>query len=199
MFMMDSDTYVCDECGTLFPFLSPGDQYGGIWECEDCGKHFCTDCFIRSASRKDFDTMLAEDSIVRCADCYKEMEDENMSNLSMEQLDQIVDSVADRLNWDVTRHSESGREMYEFETHSDAGEHLIYDAYADSLSEDLYNNAESFDIDEHVEMWISARMHGDSSVPNAVRLVEDATEIEKMLYDLYYAMQDALLQAEKED
>ena len=122
-----------------------------------------------------------------------------MKNLSLEQLDTIVESVAERLNWNVTRCSESGNERYEFETHSNAGEHLIVNTYADTLLRDLYDNAESFDIDEHVEMWLAARLNGDSSVPNAVELVDDARKIEKMLYRLYSAMRDALEQKEMED
>ena len=38
--------------------------------------------------------------------------------------------------------------------------------------------------------------HCEECIPDTV---EDAKEIEKMLYDLFYAMQEALLQAEKED
>lgn len=70
---MSSDTYECDFCG----FPAKWDEHesgyrGDIWECEYCGRHFCTGCFINGLGRPAFDHMLRETDVVVCPDCYTE-------------------------------------------------------------------------------------------------------------------------------
>ena len=116
--------------------------------------------------------------------------------------EQVV-SAADEIGWMVSIIRTTGydheKTEYEFETWSPAGEDLIVSAHDDTLIRDLWEEAVYFDIDEHVSMWLQAKMNGDSSVPGAVQLVDDAREIEKMLYELYEGMKAALEKGDSED
>ena len=68
MYKMDTDTYVCDFCEKEYKWEA--DDYGTIWECEGCGKHFCTDCFTAALGRRAFNTMVRKHEKVLCPDCY---------------------------------------------------------------------------------------------------------------------------------
>ncbi len=70
MYNMDSDKYTCDYCNREFSW--DGEDYGNIWECEKCGKHFCTECFIKIAGTVAFMKMQNEGDKVLCPECYKE-------------------------------------------------------------------------------------------------------------------------------
>lgn len=54
--------------------------------------------------------------------------------------------------------------------------------------EQIENYADNFDADEHVEMWVEAKRNGVSGVPSITELVDDARDIQKMLYDLVNAV-----------
>ena len=58
MYSMVKDTYTCDTCGFEEKWDAHDDHRGDIWECECCGAHFCTDCFVKS---------LAESLLIRCS------------------------------------------------------------------------------------------------------------------------------------
>ena len=80
MYNMAKDTYECDFCGWEEPWDANDDDHGSMWECEDCGKHFCTKCFTARWGRKAWDTMLHagligsfETSRIMCPDCYGEI------------------------------------------------------------------------------------------------------------------------------
>ena len=48
---------------------------------------------------------------------------------------------------------------------------------------------QQFDVDEHVEMWVSARNNGTSGIPSSIEeLMEDAENIQEMLNDLADAL-----------
>jgi len=75
MYNMAKDTYKCDFCGWEAPWDGGDDDHGSMWECEDCGKHFCTTCFTARWSRKAWDTMLHAGLIgskIMCPECYGE-------------------------------------------------------------------------------------------------------------------------------
>lgn len=81
----------------------------------------------------------------------------------------------------------------EIENWSPAGENIIetirFDGTPEGLLQSLKENAESFDVDDHVEMWIEGR--GKNGVPDTAReLVEDAEAIQEMLDDLYNAVSE---------
>lgn len=80
MYIMDTDLYECDFCGFQSKFDASDDDHGSMWECEDCGKHFCEKCFIDRWGRKAWDTMLHagligsfETSRIMCPSCYGEI------------------------------------------------------------------------------------------------------------------------------
>lgn len=70
MYSMGKDTYICDTCGFEEKWDAHDDRRGDMWECEHCGKHFCTRCFVDKLGRESFDKMLSETDFVLCADCY---------------------------------------------------------------------------------------------------------------------------------
>ena len=47
---------------------------------------------------------------------------------------------------------------------------------------------ESFDVDDHIDMWVEARRNGVSGIPSTRRLAIDAEAIDEMLKELAYAL-----------
>lgn len=83
--------------------------------------------------------------------------------------------------WNITKTSDG----YEFQKHSPAGEDFSFaielqEETQDAIFKAIYKYAENFDIDEHVELWVSSR--GKNGVPNSITaLVKDAQNIVEML------------------
>lgn len=71
MYKIDTDTYVCDYCGVEFVWNVHNEDHGDVWECEDCGRHFCTNCFVSALGRDAFDTMTRESDKVLCPGCFE--------------------------------------------------------------------------------------------------------------------------------
>lgn len=69
---MSKDTYTCDTCGFEEKWDAHDDHRGDIWECEYCGEHFCTACFVKECGREAFDRMLRETDFIVCPKHYKE-------------------------------------------------------------------------------------------------------------------------------
>ena len=53
---MSKDTYTCDTCGFEEKWDAHDDRRGDIWECEYCGAHFCTECFVKKLGREMVET-----------------------------------------------------------------------------------------------------------------------------------------------
>ncbi len=108
-----------------------------------------------------------------------------------EKLQKLLDKV-EYLGWRYKVYEDGSIGL---ENWSPAGEDLLFEtqegATADSFLHDLYVNADEFDPDEHVEMWVEARMCGRKDVPPARVLAKDADEIADMYWDLFYGVQDA--------
>lgn len=69
---------------------------------------------------------------------------------------------------------------FDIQWYSPAGEDFHLNIDSESFLSDFMFQAESFDVDEHVELWIESR--GKRGVPNTVReIVEDAEAIQKKL------------------
>lgn len=70
MYLMNSDLYECDICGFKEKWDAHDDRRGDLWECERCGKHFCTNCFKKACGEEDFRKMLSETDNVLCPECW---------------------------------------------------------------------------------------------------------------------------------
>ena len=96
--------------------------------------------------------------------------------------------VCERLEWSVYECDDGSIEL---EKHSPAGEDFSICVGAENFVDNVKEYAASFDQEEHIEMWASAR-HAVSGVPSIKELVKDAEDIDKMLKELA----EALFQAE---
>ncbi len=96
--------------------------------------------------------------------------------------------VCERLEWSVYECDDGSIEL---EKHSPAGEDFSICVGAENFVDNVKEYAASFDQEEHIEMWVSAR-HAVSGVPSIKELVKDAEDIDKMLKELA----EALFQAE---
>lgn len=72
MYNMSKSTYSCDVCGFEGEWDAHDDIHGDIWECECCGTHFCTDCFVKEVGREAFDRMMRESDRVLCVKHFQE-------------------------------------------------------------------------------------------------------------------------------
>lgn len=75
MYLMSSGKYQCDFCDYETDWDKADEEHGVMWECECCGKHFCTKCFERTQGAESFAKMMKESNKVLCPDCYKESEE----------------------------------------------------------------------------------------------------------------------------
>ena len=71
MYLMGRDEYECDICGFREKWDAHDDHRGDMWECERCGKHFCTNCFKKACGEEDFRKMLSETDNVLCPECWQ--------------------------------------------------------------------------------------------------------------------------------
>lgn len=101
--------------------------------------------------------------------------------------------ICEQLGWRITDDSYGHIEL---EKYSPAGEDFSFIVCAKSFVENVKEYAESFDQDEHIEMWIEARHNGVRGVPSTRELVKDAEEIESMLKELSEALLETELQRE---
>lgn len=125
-------------------------------------------------------------------------------NISKE-LQRMLDK-AEELDWTYAVYEEprqNNRTFVEMGKYSPAGEDfsmiIDFDAedQAESFLKDLWDYADNFDIDDHVEMWLPER--GKGGCPDTAReLVEDAEAIVEMIKELYGQM-DSVLHLELSD
>ena len=111
---------------------------------------------------------------------------EEYKNISKE-LQRMLDK-AEELDWFYSVYvepSQNNRTYVEMEKYSPAG------------TEDLWDYADNFDVDGHVEMWLPER--GKGGCPSTAReLVEDAEAIVEMMKELYGEL-DSILHPELSD
>lgn len=102
------------------------------------------------------------------------------------ELDQKHVDILESLDWTINGYTDDGR--VEIEKYSPAGEEFIICVDVNDFPKSVFEYAESFDMDEHISMWIEAKQNGTRSVPSTRELVHDAEEIEKMLQELSDAL-----------
>lgn len=112
-------------------------------------------------------------------------------------------AVAEELGWSVKYEEQNSKKTITFQQHSPAGEDLELTFYYNDEAEIpqmLEKYYEGFNIDEHVEELVVARhIPGIIGVPTVSELLEDAKEIEKMLFQLSEATSKALTKYLHED
>lgn len=75
----------------------------------------------------------------------------------------------------------------ELENWSPADEDLILTCDKNSLIDEIWEYAATWDIDDHIEMWVRARPSG-WGIPSVRELCQDAEYIYEMLQDLAAAV-----------
>ena len=95
--------------------------------------------------------------------------------------------ACEALDWRVN----ASKDEVEFEKCSPAGEDFIFTVTdMEDIPRAVWEYAEDFDVDEHIEMWILARRSGVKGVPTTRELVADASAIREMLLELADALRD---------
>lgn len=95
--------------------------------------------------------------------------------------------TCERLDWCV---HECDDEI-ELEKYSPAGEDFIVSITdIDDIPRAVWEYANDFDVDDHIEMWVLARRSGVRGIPPMTELVEDAGAIRDMLHELADALSD---------
>ena len=94
--------------------------------------------------------------------------------------------VLEKQEWSISGYTDDGR--VELEKFSPAGEDFSMCVNVENFPEAVMEYYESFDIDDHIEMWVEARKKGVSGVPPTRTLVTDAEAIDDMLEHLAYAL-----------
>lgn len=98
------------------------------------------------------------------------------------ELDQKHVDILESLDWTINGYTDDGR--VEIEKYSPAGEEFIICVDVNDFPKSVFEHAESFEVDEHIAMWIEAKQNRTRGVPSTRELVHDAEEIEKMLQEL---------------
>ena len=122
---------------------------------------------------------------------------EEYKNISKE-LQRMLDK-AEELDWSYSVYvepSQNNRTYAEMEKYSPAGEDFLmiidFDAedQAESFLKDLWDYADNFDVDGHVEMWLPER--GKGGCPSTAReLVEDAEAMKSFLIQQFPGLSEA--------
>lgn len=102
------------------------------------------------------------------------------------KLDQKYIDILESLEWSVSSYMSD--DQVEIKKYSPAGEDFIACVNVNDFPKAVFEYAETFDVDEHIAMWIEARKNGIKGVPSTRELVRDAEEIEKMLQELSDAL-----------
>lgn len=91
-----------------------------------------------------------------------------------------IKRICENLDWVIREYEED----IELAKYSPAGEDFFFTVSKKNFLDDVIEYAESFDADEHAEMWVE-NMHTVSGVPQSIRtLIEDADAIKEMLLEL---------------
>lgn len=93
--------------------------------------------------------------------------------------------VAEPLGWNLTLLNNNDVEIGQY---SPAGEDFSFTLNGDEdYIDQIFSYTNNFDVDDHVEMWV-----GGNGAPSISRLVDDARDIEQMLYELCDAVRPLL-------
>lgn len=97
----------------------------------------------------------------------------------------LLSDVAEPLGWRLVLLNNNDVEIGQY---SPAGEDFWFSLNGDEdYFEQIIRYANNFDVDEHAEMWV-----GGNGAPSISILVDDARDIQKMLYELCDAVKPLL-------
>ena len=111
-----------------------------------------------------------------------------------ETLKDMLIAAAEDLDWSVDFEEQDNGRYVEFCKYSPAGEDFgfcVFFSDIEDIPDEVRRYYDSFDQDEHIEMWIEARQNGVSGVPSTRALVKDAEDIDEMLEELSDALYSA--------
>lgn len=87
MYLMNSDTYICDFCGIELLWDETSDTNGDMWGCEVCGKTFCSKCLKDKIGEVEYLKVMQatsseyEDDVLRCPDCVRKKNSDEEARL----------------------------------------------------------------------------------------------------------------------
>lgn len=73
---ISKDSYECDFCGFKLPWEASDEVHGEMWGCEECGKAFCSKCFIDRFGRTEYMKMMQGSDRIYCPDCWSKHREE---------------------------------------------------------------------------------------------------------------------------
>ncbi len=115
----------------------------------------------------------------------------------MKKVSKKIIEALEANDWSLSEvYEQDGKYYVEIENYSPAGENIIETVWFDGTSkgfvQGLEELAESFDADEHAELWVDKR--GKNGVPETIReLIDDADAIQEMLNEAAEKVKAAVL------
>lgn len=110
-------------------------------------------------------------------------------------MNQRLIDKCEALGWSVNCYDE----YVEISQQSPAGEDFSFTVDEKDCVENVKQYAADFDPDEHIAIWIEAKVSGMPGVPNIRELVHDAEAIDEMLQNLAIALCEVQCEIEKEE
>lgn len=129
---------------------------------------------------------------------YKDILRYEAKMTTLKSLDDLRD-LLEAHDWKIY----DGGTSWEIEQYSPAGEDFVFciqhDKSLEKAVEQICEYAMNFDQEEHIAMWLEARTVDDNrmNVPSPSELVEDAKEIQGMLDELDYVLDNCTLMEKK--
>ena len=130
---------------------------------------------------------------------YKDILRYEAKMTTLKSLDDLRD-LLEAHDWKIY----DGGTSWEIEQYSPAGEDFVFciqhDKSLEKAVEQICEYAMNFDQEEHIAMWLEARTVDDNrmNVPSPSELVEDAKEIQGMLDELDYVLDNCTLEKKQE-
>lgn len=131
---------------------------------------------------------------------YKDILRYEAKMTTLKSLDDLRD-LLEAHDWKIY----DGGTSWEIEQYSPAGEDFVFciqhDKSLEKAVEQICEYAMNFDQEEHIAMWLEARTVDDNrmNVPSPSELVEDAKEIQGMLDELDYVLDNCTLMEKKQE
>lgn len=110
-------------------------------------------------------------------------------------MNQRLIDKCEALGWSVNCYDE----YVEISQQSPAGEDFSFTVDEKDFVENVKQYAADFDPDEHIAIWIEAKVSGMPGVPNIRELVHDAEAIDEMLQNLAISLCEVQCEIEKEE